>query len=164
MDKNFRPIPSYPKYEVNKDGWVRNAYTQKPLQQFENVDGYLMVALWKNGRALHRRVHRLVAEAFYGPQPFEGAEVNHIDGNKKNNRVSNLEYVTKLENIEHAVQTGLVKRGEESTGHKLTEEKVREIRDLHKNGKISLRDLAFMFDVSQEAVVKIVKNRNWRHV
>jgi len=160
----YKTVPSYPAYEVDKDGRVRNRATKKELQRFENVNGYIVVALWVDDRAIHRRVHRLVMEAWVGPPPFDKAEVNHIDGNKKNNRLSNLEYVTKLENREHAIREGLIKRGEEASGRKLTEEKVIEIRELHFDGGISLRDLALMFDVSQEAIVKIIKDRNWRHV
>lgn len=164
MKQDWRKIPSYPKYEANSDGWIRNTWTKQALQQFENVDGYLMVALWQNSRALHRRVHRLVAEAFIGPNPFEGAEVNHIDGNKKNNRASNLEYTTKQENIDHAVREGLVKRGEEASSSKLTADDVREMRALHNEAQISIRDLSLMFEISPEAVVKIIKGRTWRHV
>ncbi len=67
--------------------------------------GYLFVQLRvsQEGKMISKmsRLHRLVAEAIYGPCP-EGSEVNHIDGDKLNNRPENLEYVTHSENMEHA--------------------------------------------------------------
>jgi len=69
-------------------------------------DGYLVVALYKNNKAKMEYVHRLVAEAFI-PNPENKETVNHIDGNKQNNQVSNLEWSTYTENNYHAFETGL---------------------------------------------------------
>ena len=73
------------------------------LDPHARCGGYYRVNI--NGRT--RDVHRLVAEAFLG-QPKPGFEVNHKDGNKLNNHVSNLEWVTHLENVQHAYRTGLI--------------------------------------------------------
>ena len=73
------------------------------LDPHARCGGYYRVNI--NGRG--RDVHRLVAEAFLG-QPKPGFEVNHKDGNKLNNHVSNLEWVTHLENVQHAYRTGLI--------------------------------------------------------
>lgn len=67
---------------------------------------YYTVSLHKNGKTKRRRVHRLVAQT-YIPNPKNKPEINHIDGNKFNNNVYNLEWNTRLENIEHAIRTGL---------------------------------------------------------
>jgi hypothetical protein len=69
--------------------------------------GYLAVDLYDNGERKTKRVHRLVAEAFV-PNPHGKPEINHIDGNRHNNKVSNLEWVTKKENCRHAWDNGLV--------------------------------------------------------
>lgn len=70
--------------------------------------GYIQVALTKNGKGKTFNVHRLVAETFL-PNPLKLTQVNHIDGDKTNNNISNLEWCTQKENINHAYGTGLIK-------------------------------------------------------
>lgn len=71
--------------------------------------GYVQVFINRGGIRKQPTIHKLIAEAFIGPTP-PGHEVNHKDGNKQNNRLDNLEYLTHRENIRHAFATGLVKR------------------------------------------------------
>lgn len=108
--------------EVNELGEVRNA-TNKRIKKPSNNKGYLKVD--------SKLVHRLVMEAFVGKSPLQ---VNHKDGNKLNNRLDNLEYVTARENIQHAVDTGLIKKGSQSHRAVLDEEIVREIKIKLNNG------------------------------
>jgi hypothetical protein len=97
------------KYEVSDRGQIRSAVNgrfqgSKPgriLKQVPDKRGYLRVNLWFNSRGSLTRVHKIVAEAFLGERP-EGLTINHIDGNKVNNHVENLEYVTNKENARHA--------------------------------------------------------------
>jgi hypothetical protein len=94
------------KYEVSDTGLVRNGDTLEVLQDADDGSGYRIVSIiTKNGR-VSRRVHRMVAETFIA-NPDNKPQVNHIDGNKSNNSVVNLEWVTAQENIEHAIDTGL---------------------------------------------------------
>jgi hypothetical protein len=76
-----------------------------------NLDryGYPRLTLNFGGRRYQRTVHKLVADTFLSEHRFSGATVNHIDGNKTNNRVDNLEWVTMKQNIHHAMRTGLRK-------------------------------------------------------
>lgn len=71
-------------------------------------DGYILTKLCKDGIARFKRVHRLVAETFI-PNPDNKPQVNHIDGNKQNNNIQNLEWATNAENMRHAFATGLMK-------------------------------------------------------
>ena len=71
-----------------------------------NKYGYLVLTLSKDGKAKTHQLHRVVASAFVD-NPFNKEQINHKDGNKENNKVSNLEWVTSEENINHAIKTGL---------------------------------------------------------
>lgn len=107
MKEIWKDIPNYEGlYQVSNFGNVRNKY--KKISQFNNK-GYLCVSLYKNNKKSNLRVHRLVAQAFIENKNNK-KEVNHIDGNKHNNCVCNLEWVTSKENKEHAVEIGLNKQ------------------------------------------------------
>ena len=95
--------------------------------------GYCRVSLNNGDGKISKRVHRLVAEAFV-PNPENKPEVNHIDGNKQNNRADNLEWCTNKENIEHSIRTGLKKhcKGCSNILSKFTEEDVKFIRKNYK--------------------------------
>jgi hypothetical protein len=107
-------------------------------------------------------VHVAVANAFLGPCP-EGMEVNHKNGNKKYNNVTNLEYMTRQQNVQHAYDTGLGAgiRGEKNVSSKLTYRQVRRIRIRYKEGNSSQADLANRYGVTQSAVKNIVNNKTW---
>lgn len=89
------------KYEVSDRGRVRSLRTGKLLAQRLWNSGYPSVQLWAGNKAHSRSVHRLMAEAFLSIAP--GLQVNHIDGNKGNNCLDNLEIVTPSDNLKHAV-------------------------------------------------------------
>ena len=93
-------------YSISSEGRVRNDETNKMKSMDETSDGYHKVDLYSNGKRTSVRVHRLVAEAFI-PNPNELPQINHIDGNKENNNVKNLEWVNNSQNMIHAYRTGL---------------------------------------------------------
>ena len=98
----WKPIPGAEGYEVSNLGNVRNANKTTHLA-LSILNGYYKVCLGKYGTYL---VHRLVAQTFI-PNPKDKPQVNHINGNKRDNRAENLEWVTASENTQHAVKTGL---------------------------------------------------------
>lgn len=71
------------------------------MKPYENHKGYLKIGLFKEGKCEKHRIHRLVAQAFI-PNPDGLSDVNHIDGNKQNNSVSNLEWVSNRDNVEYS--------------------------------------------------------------
>lgn len=171
-DTTWRDIPGFEgKYQVSVDGQVRSITKgkngRKPGLIFGKVStkGYHSVSLRHNDQATHHSVHRLVMLAFVGLCP-PGMQVNHIDGNKLNNNLSNLEYVTPGQNIQHAFDTHLRegKRGETHWKAKLTAETVIEMRRLYAAGGILQREIGIMFGVSNKAVSEVITRKNWKHV
>ena len=102
----WKKIAGNPNYIVSNTGRVRR-HTASRDRSLRDRDGYPAVDLYQNGERKTVRVHRLVAETFI-PNPDNKPEVNHIDGNKYNNDVSNLEWVTSRENCRHAWDNGLI--------------------------------------------------------
>ncbi len=137
----------------------------KILKPSVSRNGYLYINLKSNG--VHKRylVHRLVAILFI-PNPDNKPQVNHIDGNKQNNRVNNLEWVTSSENITHAYECGLQKYGEQHHKSKLTIENVRFIRNVYVKGdkEFGARPLARRFGVSQPAILSIINGETYKNV
>lgn len=99
----WKVIEGHENYSISDDGRVMNNRNGNILKAFETYNGYLRVGL--NGKYI--RVHLLVANAFLQSTKREGMQVNHIDGNKLNNHVSNLEWCSAKDNIRHAYEIGL---------------------------------------------------------
>lgn len=122
--------------------------------------GYHEVSLRKNGKGKQVYVHRLVADAFLALR--FGETVNHIDGNKDNNNISNLEFITYAENNQHAYDTGLHRKNQDHYKAKLTNENVKEIKRL---GKYDTYDnIAKKYGVSKATVRDVLENRTWKNI
>lgn len=160
------------RYEVTKKGEVislikssinKNGY--KILKHWIDKDGYHTVSLWKNKKSKQFRVHRLVAEMFI-PNIDKLPQVNHIDGNKDNNTVTNLEWISLIENIRHACNIGIYKKGEGRINSKLTNEQVKWIRENYRKGsrKLGARPLARRFGVTKTCIYYVVNNMTYKEV
>jgi hypothetical protein len=103
--EEWRDIPGYEDYQVSSLGRVKSLKYGKEhiLKSIIVRSGYLSVNLYANGKARLTSIHRIVAKVFI-PNPKRKPEVNHKDGNKKNNILGNLEWVTKSENQKHAYE------------------------------------------------------------
>jgi NUMOD4 motif/HNH endonuclease len=107
FQEEWKPVVGFEGYyEVSSQGRVRNARTMQLRKPDVNCWGYEKLNLSKDGRSRSMRVYCLVTDAFLGKCPEE-MQRNHIDGNKRNNAVSNLEFVTQIRNYIHAVELGL---------------------------------------------------------
>lgn len=164
----WREVSGYDgRYEVSDGGQVRSQYfgEWRLLRQRLNRYGYPQVNLKSHQKGNSATVHSLVATAFIGPRPH-GLCVNHKDGFKPNNKLSNLEYVTPLENTSHATKLGLMLRGERNAAARLSEEEVRQIRSLYIFGshEAGTRAIARQFGMSQYAIHRIVSGQTWTHI
>lgn len=115
MPLEWRPVRGFEEqYEISSEGDLRSlprrgAWGGRIRAKGQHASGYITYQLWHGGTHTNKYAHRLVAEAWLG-NPKEGLEVNHKDGNKKNNRVDNLEWVSPSCNIQHAFSLGLCTR------------------------------------------------------
>lgn len=102
-------LNGFHKYIVYEDGRIYAPHIRRFLKPYDNGLGYLAVKLRKcNGKRKQFYVHRLVAMMFI-PNTINLPDINHIDGDKSNNHVSNLEWITKSENSKHAFNNGFLK-------------------------------------------------------
>lgn len=155
-------------YAVSNHGRVMRVKTHsgKPCNRIlkHGIDhAYAFVQLCVNGRPKIARVHALVAGAFLGECP-DGCEVNHKDTNKLNNHVENLEYLTHKENMEHAKENGLYRRGETHSSSKLTDEQVLEIRANYQHTKHSLKEWAKKYNVHPNVIRFVLTGVSWKHL
>jgi hypothetical protein len=144
---NWKPIAINPEYAVSDCGRVMRISRARLRTPVADKDGYMRIALRANGRDRLFSVHRLVATAFL-ENPLQKKCVNHIDGNKANNRVSNLEWATYSENWKHAINTGL---SNPRTRSKLDANALTEIESLSKQG-FDVSDLAAKFGVGKPCI------------
>lgn len=147
----FRTIEHYPNYEIDTDGTVRNKSTGHIMKWINNGKGYFTVKLYNHDTPRGRLclVHRLVLSTHDFPIPEGTLDVNHKDGDKSNNHIHNLEWVTKSNNTRHAHLTGLFK-------NRLTIEQVKQIKqDLKTETHYPL--LAKKYGVGRATIWKIAK-------
>lgn len=157
-EEKFYEIPGHPKYVISKSGVVKHVRKNK-IKSPQYQGKYLYISLHiKNARSQNIGLHRLLMLTFV-PNPNNYPEINHIDGNKFNNSLDNLEWCDRRRNIDHAMEHGLTRKGETHGMHKLTEDEVRKIRELR--GTISIRNIASLFNVSRSAIDAIFYGHNW---
>lgn len=160
MDENWKTINGWgARYSASDLGNIRRNATGRILKPNRDPAGYLIVGLSWYGVATYTRVHRLVAATWIGPCP-PGLEVDHVNGDRADNRAENLRYVTHRENLRTRVPNP--PRGEAAAMSRLTEAQVREIRELA--GAISQHKLGKLFGVSQVSIHNIIKRKTWAHV
>ena len=151
--------------KVDHTGLVLNVKTSRYLGS-NTKQGYFKLSYLnpETGRIQHIQLHRLIYLVWGGPLT-EGQIVNHRDGDKKNNDISNLEPSTNSENNEHAFRLGLrnPKLGSTNPQAKLSEQLVTLIRKLHKAGR-SMRSLAKEHGVAITTIRPLLKRETWKHV
>lgn len=171
----YKPIDGYPQYYVTTDGRVWSNLRKNGIERFikqTEQDGYLSVVLYNDGKPKGFRVHRLVAQAFI-PNPNCKPYINHIDGNRSNNVVTNLEWCTQKENVNHSICVLGKWSNSEKQRHtasmlgkslrKLTMEQANELRRLHKENKVSLTKLSEMYQLNLTSVKRILNGKAYKN-
>lgn len=158
----YYTIPCLPDFEISRSGIIRNKKNLKIKSQYVGSTGYYMVSVSKNNKTKPYRVHRLKAITFI-PNPDNLPEVNHDDGNKLNNRISNLYWTNHLGNMQHAFKTGLVNNTGENNGMcKISAKTAKQIKD--RLPKESQQRIADSLGISRSLVQGISNGRLWKHI
>lgn len=173
MDIIWKDIPGYEGlYQVSNLGTIYSVRYKRLRKSSTDRYGYAFVGLNKHGNQQFFSIHRLVASAFI-QNPCNLPEVNHIDGNKQNNRADNLEWCDHYANMIHAYKAGLVpyairpiqeKKKQRTKRAKLSKEMAQRIRSEHKPGVrgCGCRSLAKKYGVSATTIKHIIGNKAWK--
>ena len=164
----FKKLDINQNYSVSNLGRVRNDKTNKFLSP-RDLEGYKRVSIYVNGKATDLRIHRLVATAFI-PNLNNKPQVNHINGNRSDNCVTNLEWCTNAENVKHAYKIGLKDsksnsesaRGTRNPNCKLSEQDVKDIKT--KLEYLTGAELAKQYNVTPSTISNIKNNKKWKHL
>lgn len=148
-------------YSYTRDWNTPSGGREMKLKQLEH--GYMSVGLNYQGSRRDLCVHRLVLVAFRGRHPTRD-HCRHLNGDRADNRLSNLRWGTPAENYEDARDHGTAPIGEKQYRSKMTEQQVLEMRRRYMSGQVSQREIASEYGVKQSTVGKIVTGENWSHV
>lgn len=163
MDEQWKSVDGWNGYEVSDQGnlrsWVRDHGRGIPrvLKGGHDKDGYRRAVLCAGGKRGFFKVGNMVATAFIGYRP-DGLVLRHLDGNKLNNKASNLAWSTQKVNINDMWAHGTMRFGENHQSAKLTE---KEVKLIHSSPK-SLKQLATQFNVSVSTCSNIKTGRSWK--
>jgi len=165
----WKDIPDYEGiYQASTLGRIRSlprtgTYLRILKTRINKKTGYERITLLANRKKKDHCIHRLIMLAFVGESDLD---VNHKNGIKGDNRLENLEYSTKSENMKHSYKTGLSKAqvGENVNGSKLKEKQVFEIKKLIQKKKLTLTKIAEMFNVHVVTISDIKRNVTWKHI
>jgi hypothetical protein len=163
----WRDIPDFAgKYLVSNMGRIKVLNRQNrgypeimKLNTSGNKSGYLLIQLYKNNQPFTMQVHRIVANVFI-PNPHNWPEVNHIKGFKLDNRASELQWCTRLQNIRHAYKTLGVNSGINHFRAKLNAEIIQHILTTD----LTQRELGKIYQVSHSTIGMIRRNKSYKEI
>lgn len=160
---NFGNVRSLERIIRNKNGKELKVRSRILIPR-KHRNGYTLVNLCKNNIIKNCTIHKIVCQSFLGDRP-NLIEINHKDGNKKNNILDNLEYVTRSDNSRHAYRLGLkFTKGSKCSAAKLTEEDVIEIRRSYLSREYNQVQLGKKYGVKANTICNIINRRYWTHI
>jgi hypothetical protein len=166
--EEWRPVPGFP-YEVSSFGMIRRTVSTTCSKAGSLISGrvgergYRYFNATTSGKRKVLKFHRIVCEAFHGPQPSPKHVVAHNDGNPLNNRADNLRWATARENHADRYEHGTNPAGSRNGRACLCEAQVQEIRRLYGVGLSTIR-LAQIYEIYPTTIQKIIRRETWRHV
>ena len=155
------PVPGHPGFCATSDGHIVGR-SGRPVG-WVRPDGYVTVARRVDGRNFAPYAHRMVAAAFHGLPTPDAPEVDHLNGNRSDNRPANLRWTDPKGNAATRVALGRHARGEASGRAKLTDDQVREIRSRAAAGETQT-SLGREFGVVQTVISDVVTRKTWKHI
>lgn len=161
MEEIWKDIDGYREsYQVSNLGRIRNKITGQMLRASTISKGYKGVRLYYDVQKAHSlKVHRIVANAFI-PNPMNLPQINHIDGDKSNNRVDNLEWCSNDFNMHHANENGLILQGEDRPASKCSNESLKLIQRLIDCG-FRAYQLAKIYGIAKRNMYHILRGDNY---
>lgn len=172
FDEIWKVIDGATDYAVSNEGRVKRLVSRTSAKAGQILkqclrNGYLCVSLPIGGKWSNHNVHRLVAAAFLD-KPTGEYVVNHLNGDRKDNRLENLEWVTQSQNVQHSyanrLQSSDQNRGANNGQAKLSESQVREIRSCSDRESGYKQRLATIYHISPNYVSEIIRGKVWRHI
>lgn len=159
----WKTIDGFERYKVSNLSRILDTKRNVILVPYNHNKNYKRIALNKNKKQHHLYFHRLLAYAFI-PNPENKPFINHIDGNPSNNLISNLEWCTQKENVQHAYRTGLSKSTtcELARNAKITNIQAIEIASQY--GILSVKELMSKYGMSKSTINNILTGRSWSEV
>lgn len=148
-----------------EDGKLKKRKICKMKNKKDKDNPYYAVHLSVNNISYTILIHRLVALAFI-PNPYNKPEVNHIDGIKSHNYISNLEWTTSKENMDHSYKTGLHKilYGDDKANSKITKKQAKEICRLLEENQLTIKEISQKINCSKSIIMNIRQRKSWIEV
>ncbi len=155
----FQPVHGYPRYFISREGVIIGP--RSAVKPHRNRQGYWFIMAWVKGRAKTLQIHRALLLAYVGPC-LDKCEARHLNDISDDNRLCNLAWGTRADNMADKIRNGRVACGERNGSAKLTASQVKTIRQLITSR--SARSLGRQFGVSHSTILKIVKGERWKSV
>lgn len=168
----WKDIPEFDGYRISNEGLLQSCFVRgsrshlsaewREVQAHESNNGYMQVTLYRRGARHLHRIHVLVLLSFVGPRP-SGFQACHLNGNRKDNCLSNLRWDSVSANHADKNTHGTMSKGSRHGQSRLNETQIVEIRSLFGDG-VPTKEIGRRFGVSATAIHWIKTGRTWSHI
>lgn len=162
--EEWRIVPSYPQVEASNLGRIRSSKNKIIKSIYVDKQGYCRIGIWIKDKTIVVRIHQLIAEAFHGFKSNKSIFVNHLDGNKSNNNIENLEICTPKRNSNHAKDIGLISIGENTYNALLKNWQVQWIHIMYLYGA-TFTEIREKFNLPKKYnISRVLDGKRWKHI